>query len=103
MSMNEIIDAQAEVLGMLMAYPKLMKCCYLVDNHFQGKYKVIFAGVKKSIAENGSVMFDQLARDGADIDLVLKCQETVISGDMGRFNHLQGYINKKWYYVKISD
>lgn len=96
MSMNEIIDAQAEVLGMLMAYPKLMKCCYLVDNHFQGKYKVIFAGVKKSIAENGSVMFDQLAGDGADIDLVLKCQETVISGDMGRFNHLQGYINKKF-------
>ena len=60
MSMNEIIDAQAEVLGMLMAYPKLMKCCYLVDNHFQGKYKVIFAGVKKSIAgQTSPIHFQQ--------------------------------------------
>ena len=106
MNTNDIVDAQAEALGMIMIYPKLLNCCYLTSTHFQGPYKIIYDLIKKSITDNGSVMFDQLAKDGADIDLVCKCQDSVLHSDVNRFNDLQGYILKRFkkdYVLKLAE
>lgn len=102
--MSNASELQATAIGSLSVYPELFHHCILIGNYFTDGYRELYEAMKKYYDSNGLIELTELVKyKGFDIDLYTKCTETAFTSDVGRFNHIQKLLIKRYKERVIED
>lgn len=104
---NTMADVQASVIGILQIYDELFGITILKPEYFIGPYKNIFYAMYDYFSKHNAITMEGLFDyPGFDVDLYLRCADTVYSKNIDNFKRLENIVIEKYkqrMVIELSD